>query len=110
MSWVAGVALAAALAGGPGGARRRAPDPWFGPDKVKHFFMAGFIQSVTYGLARATNQTHQSSIVCASAVSLAFAVGKEWRDRHTQGDFSARDLAWDAAGAGVASLALRRTR
>lgn len=88
----------------------RAGDRWFGPDKVKHFFMTAFVQSVTYGLARATRQTHQSSMWWASGSSLVFGLGKEARDLRVRGGFSARDLVWDAAGAGAASLALRRTR
>jgi uncharacterized protein YfiM (DUF2279 family) len=36
-------------------------------------------------------------------------VGKEVHDRRTKGEFSVRDLAWDAAGAGSASLLLVRT-
>jgi putative lipoprotein len=100
----------ALLVAGPGVAGAQSRDRWFAPDKVKHFFLTAFVQSVTYGLARATDQTHQSSMLWASGASLTFGLGKELRDARTSGEFSTRDLVWDAAGAGVASLALRRTR
>jgi len=109
MRVLAFAALLAAVAF-PDSAHAQARDRWFGPDKVKHFFMTGFVQSVTYGLARATRQTHQSSMLWASAASLTFGLGKEVDDGRRRNEFSARDLVWDAAGAGVASLALRRTR
>lgn len=102
-----GTALALAISNP---ARAQSADAWFAPDKVKHFFLSAFVQSVTYGLARATDQAHQSSMLWASGASLAFGLGKEARDARERGKFSPRDLVWDAAGAGVASLALRRTR
>lgn len=85
-------------------------DPWFGPDKIKHLFMTAFIQSVAYGALRATNTDHRSSLFGASAASAVFGVGKELRDLRVAGEFSARDLVWDAVGAASASLLLDRTR
>lgn len=84
-------------------------DRWFGGDKVKHFFLSAFTQSVAYSAVRATGTGHQSSLVAASATTAAVGIAKEWRDRGTTG-FSARDLVWDAAGAGAATLLLRRTQ
>lgn len=86
------------------------PDSWFGVDKVKHFFMSAFIQSMTYGTLRATNLDHRSSMYGATAVTALLGVGKELRDRREGGGFSVRDLAWDAAGAGTAGLLLDRAR
>jgi uncharacterized protein YfiM (DUF2279 family) len=37
-------------------------------------------------------------------------VGKEVHDLHTNGEFSLRDLTWDAAGAGAATVLLVRTK
>lgn len=84
-------------------------DPWFAPDKVKHFFMAAFVQSVAYGAVRATGARHDVSLGAATGVTAAVSVGKEIWDRHAGGELSVRDLAWDAAGAGAATLLLRRS-
>ena len=89
-------------------ASQRPADRWFGADKVKHAALAFFVQSVAHSTARATGGGHGSSLALASAVTAVVGVGKEWRDRGTTG-FSARDLAWDVAGAGAATLLLRRT-
>jgi uncharacterized protein YfiM (DUF2279 family) len=85
-----------------------ARDPWFGTDKVKHFFMSAFIQSVAYSGLRLAGAEHHPSLVGATAVTAAAGVGKELHDRHTQEQFSAKDLVWDAAGAGAATLLLQR--
>ena len=86
----------------------RAPDRWVGVDKVKHMALSFFVQSMGYSAARATGAGHGSSLALASVVTAVTGVGKEVHDRRTTG-FSARDLAWDAAGAGAATLLLRRT-
>ena len=85
-------------------------DPWFGVDKVKHFFMTAFVQSVSYSTLRLTNADHQSSMVGATAVSAGFGIGKELFDRRRGGVFSTRDLLWDAAGATSAAALLSQTR
>jgi uncharacterized protein YfiM (DUF2279 family) len=84
-------------------------DRWFLPDKIKHFFMAAFVQSVGYSALRATDLSHRSSLIGASAGSAVFSVGKELSDRRRTGLFSKRDLVWDAAGVGAATLLLQRT-
>ena len=84
-------------------------DRWFSPDKIKHFFMAAFVQSVGYSALRATDLSHRSSLIGASAGSAAFSIGKELSDRRRTGLFSKRDLVWDAAGIGTATLLLERT-
>ena len=85
-------------------------DGWFGPDKLKHFFLSAFIQSVTYGTLSATGSGHQSSVLGATAVTATFGVGREVHDRRAKGEFSVRDLTWDAAGAGAATLLLSHAR
>ena len=87
-----------------------ARDPWFGIDKVKHFFMTAFVQSVSYSTLRLTNADHRSSMLGASAVSAGFGIGKEILDRRRGGVFSTRDLVWDAAGATSAAALLSQTR
>lgn len=100
-----GVVLMLQTAVGP--SQRR--DPWFGVDKVKHFFTSFFVQSVVYGSARATGAGHGGSLGAASAATAVVGITKELRDRRSNGVFSARDLVWDAAGAGLATVMLRRT-
>jgi uncharacterized protein YfiM (DUF2279 family) len=84
-------------------------DGWFSSDKVKHFFLAAFVQSVSYSALRATRLGHQSSLVGASAGSVAVSIGKELADARRTGLFSRRDLVWDAAGIGASTLLLERT-
>ena len=84
-------------------------DAWFGPDKLQHFFTSAFVQSLGYGVLRRAGADRGPAITGASIATAIVGVGKEVRDRRTKGEFSVRDLAWDAAGAGSASLLLVRT-
>ena len=93
-------------------ARARPPqsaDPWVGPDKVKHFFVSALAQSVGYASLRALRAEHGVALVGASAGTLALGVGREVFDRGAGRTFSPRDLVWDAAGAGAASVLLAQT-
>ena len=84
-------------------------DRWFGADKLKHFFVAAFTQTVTYSALQAAKVRHQPALVGASAVTAVISVAKEVHDRRTTGLFSVRDLVWDAAGAGAATLLISRS-
>jgi uncharacterized protein YfiM (DUF2279 family) len=84
-------------------------DGWLGADKVKHFLTSFFVQSVAYSSTRATGAHHTPSLAAASAVTAVVGIGKEIHDRRSYGVFSYRDLTWDAAGAGLATVMLRRT-
>lgn len=84
-------------------------DSWFGADKVKHFFMGAFVQSVAYSAVRATGARHQASLVAATGVTAAVSIGKEWWDARSGGTPSVRDLTWDAAGAASATLVLQHS-
>ena len=88
----------------------RSDDRWFGADKLKHFFISAFIQSVSYSMLRAADVEHRGSVVGASVATAAVGLGKEIHDRRARAEFSVRDLAWDAAGAGAATLLLERSR
>ncbi|MFL5619905.1 MAG: hypothetical protein ACJ79A_16110 [Gemmatimonadaceae bacterium] len=92
-----------------GRAPEHSRDAWFGPDKLQHFFTSAFVQSVGYAVLRRAGADQGPAITGASVVTAIAGVGKEAYDRRTKGDFSVRDLAWDAAGAGSASLLLVRT-
>lgn len=104
-----GTVLALALLLQGGVATSHPPDRWFGADKVKHFFTSFFLQSVAYSSARAAGAGRGGSLAAASAATAIVGVGKEVRDRRSYGVFSYRDLTWDAAGAGLATLMLRHT-
>lgn len=100
-----GLALLFSL-GLPG--HRPPDDPWLAQDKVKHFFTSAFIQSMAYGSLRAAGVTHGVALAGATVASATAGIGKEVWDAQGHGDPSARDLAWDAAGAGAATLLLVR--
>jgi len=101
-----GLMLVFSLSTGP---KEQPRDRWFGPDKLQHFFSSAFVQSVAYGGLRWAGVPNGSAIATASGVTAIVGVGKEIHDRHVKGDFSAKDLVWDAAGAGSASVLLVRT-
>jgi uncharacterized protein YfiM (DUF2279 family) len=82
---------------------------WFGPDRVKHFFLSFFVQSASYSVARAANAGHRPALVAASGVTAAAAFSKEVWDRKHGTGFDAGDLVWDALGAGAATALLVRT-
>ena len=86
------------------------PDSWFGADKLKHFFLAAFIQSASYSAARLARVEHGRAVAIAWGTTGAASLAKELFDRRRQGVFSVRDLAWDAAGAGAATLVISHTR
>ena len=85
------------------------PDTWFGPDKLKHFFMGAFTQSMAYSAFQLGRVRHDRALAGAWAVTAAVSIAKEVHDRRSYGLFSVRDLVWDAAGAGAATLVIRRS-
>jgi uncharacterized protein YfiM (DUF2279 family) len=103
----AGHLLVALVLVGP--VARPAGPRWFGPDRIKHFFLSFFVQSASYSVARAANGGHSTALVAASAVTAAAAVSKELWDRKRGTGFGAGDLVWDALGAGAATALLVRT-
>jgi len=87
-----------------------AGDHWFGTDKVKHFFMSAFVESVTYSALRGANVRHDPALIAASSLTLGVGLGKEIYDHHSYGHFSVKDLTWDAAGNAAAATVLAHTR
>ena len=85
-------------------------DHWFASDKVQHFFSSAFVQSMSYGALRTAGVEHGPALAGASVTAAAVGVGKEVHDLRTKGEFSLRDVTWDAAGAGAATLLLMRTQ
>ena len=85
-------------------------DSWLGSDKVQHFFGSAFVQSFSYGALRTAGTSHGAALAGASVTTAAVGVVKEVHDGRIKGEFSLRDLGWDAAGAGAATILLVRTR
>ena len=86
-------------------------DSWFSPDKIKHFFMSAFIESVTYSALQAARVNHRPALGGAIGVTLAIGVGREIHDKRTPGNiFSVRDLTWDVVGATAGAVLLSQTR
>ena len=86
-------------------------DSWFSPDKIKHFFMSAFIESVTYSALQAVRVNHRPALGSAIGVTMAIGVGREIHDKRTPGNiFSVRDLTWDAVGAAAGAVLLSQTR
>jgi hypothetical protein len=85
-------------------------DPIFGVDKVKHFFIAGFVESMSFAGMQATGSNRSTARVAALSATAIVSVGREIHDKKTKGLFSIRDLAWDAIGASAALLVLNKTQ
>jgi len=87
-----------------------ARDSWFGIDKIKHFFISAFIESVSYSALQAARVKRRPALTGAIGVSAALGVARELHDRRTPGNrFSYRDLTWDALGAAAAATMLKHT-
>jgi uncharacterized protein YfiM (DUF2279 family) len=93
-----------------GGPQQKGPaDSWMGLDKWKHFAVCSVIESVGYGVARG-GQGHAASLRIGAAAVTVVGVGREVYDWRVKGHFSAKDLTWDALGAGTAALVLHAVR
>jgi uncharacterized protein YfiM (DUF2279 family) len=84
--------------------------PLPGRDKVKHFLMSAFIQSVSFSVARVAAVDRPDAQIAAGAVTMSIGILKEVHDRRVGRPFSVGDLAFDAAGALAAAAILNGTR
>lgn len=85
-------------------------DGWFGADKIKHFFMSAFIQSMAYSSVRAAGASHDGAIVSATAATVGFGVGREIYDGRVKRAFSYKDLVWDGAGLAAGMVLVNNAR
>ena len=85
-------------------------DSFFGIDKVKHFFIAGFVESMAFAGAQAAGSERSTARPVAIGAVGTVSVGRELYDWRAKGHFSVRDLVWDALGAGAALLVLNKTQ
>ena len=88
----------------------RPRESWFGADKIKHFLMSAFIESVTFSGLQAAGAHRNASFAGAIGATAIFGIGKEIHDKQRGEPFSFRDIAWDAAGGSAAFLMLRHTQ
>ena len=86
------------------------PDRWFGVDKLKHFVVSALAQSVSYSALQYAGAPHRAALGGSLAAGAALGVGRELYDRRAKGQFSRRDLTWDAAGLAGATLLLGHAR
>jgi putative lipoprotein len=85
-------------------------ESWLGPDKVKHFFMAAFVESIAFGGLEAGGGSRKAALAGAIGTTVAISIGRELHDKRTKGLFSLGDLLWDAIGAAAAGEMLRHTQ
>ena len=100
---IAAPARGSAQAPGP-----RVRDSIAGIDKLKHFLLAGFVESVAFAGLQAAGTDRKTSLAGAGGVTVIVALGREVQGRRSTGLFSVGDLVWDALGAGAAMLILTR--
>ena len=85
-------------------------ETWLGPDKVKHFFMAAFVESISFGGLEAAGGSRNTAFAGAIGTTVAISIGRELHDKRTKGLFSLGDLLWDAIGAAAAGQMLRHAQ
>jgi putative lipoprotein len=86
-------------------------DRWFGEDKLKHFVVSAFAQSISYSALQLAGAERGPALAGATVATLGAGVAKELVDhRRAGGAFSYKDLTWGLAGAGTATLWLQHTR
>lgn len=83
---------------------------WLGTDKVKHFLVSAFVQSVGYSASRAAGLGRAQAQAVGGGAVVVVGIWKEVRDRRRGGPVSTADLVWDAAGATSAAALLNGTR
>lgn len=87
-----------------------ARDSWFGIDKIKHFLISAFIESVAYSGLQAAGVNRRPAVAGAIGITAAVGVAREIHDRRKPGNrFSYRDLTWDALGIGAGAALVTRT-
>jgi hypothetical protein len=90
--------------------RPKPADPVFGVDKVKHFFIVGFVESMSFASLQAAGSGRSTAKTGAIAAAAVVSLGREIHDRRTKGLFSVRDLVWDAIGASAALIVINKTQ
>lgn len=85
-------------------------DTFLGPDKVKHFLISAFLESVGFSGMQVVGANRSVSLAAATTVTASLGIARELHDRRTKGLFSIGDLTWDALGTSAAILLLSHTQ
>jgi putative lipoprotein len=110
MNSLLGICLAINVFYGQTAAAQPHADAWFGVDKIKHFFMSAFIESVSYSALQAAHARHRAAMTGAIGITLGLGLGREIHDMRTpENIFSVRDLTWDVLGTGAGAALLSHT-
>ncbi len=102
------ISVATPVVASPQSAGPRVKDSIVGIDKLKHFLLSGFVESVAFAGLQLAGADRTASLAGAATASITVAIGREVHGRRVSGLFSFGDLAWDALGAGAAMLILTR--
>ena len=102
------LAIAASSAGAQ--AQHKSVDPWIGPDKPKHFLMAGFVESLTFASLELAGANRSPARLGGMTAAAIVSVGREIHDRKVGKGFSLKDLLWDGLGMSAALLVINKTR
>jgi len=110
MSQLVGICMAINIVYAQTGVTQPHRDAWFGIDKLKHFFISAFVESVSYSLMQAAGARHSTAMAGAVGITLGLGVARELHDQRQPGNlFSVRDLTWDVIGAGAGAVLLSHT-
>ena len=98
------LSLVAACLLAPTVARAADEDPWFGPDKFKHFGASAALAAGGYALGSAFFDEVPARLGTGAGIALTAGVAKEVADLAGAGSPSLRNLVWDVAGTGAGLL------
>jgi uncharacterized protein YfiM (DUF2279 family) len=108
------LAIAASIVVVPAALAAQSPakprDSILGVDKVKHFFISGFVESMTFAGLQAAGANRSPARTAAISATAIVSLGREIHDRKTKGLFSFRDLLWDTIGATAGLILINKTQ
>jgi putative lipoprotein len=90
------IAASGAMCDNPKAAQ--ASDDWWGADKALHFGVSVALSTTGYAVSSLVLEKPWQRALAGGALSLGLGAAKEAYDALADGDPSAKDLAWDAAG------------
>ncbi|HEX2079064.1 MAG TPA: hypothetical protein VHG08_15175 [Longimicrobium sp.] len=86
-------------------------DPWFSEDKFKHFVTTFLVTSLAASGARAAGLDAGTSLFVGAGTGATVGIGKELSDRRREGSTASfKDIVWDLAGVGAATVVQARTQ
>lgn len=81
-------------------------DPWFGEDKVAHFFLSGLAGAAIAKAAKENGQDNCDAALIGIGITMSLGAAKESYDKHHKKTFySSHDMFWNLAGSTLGSLA-----